>query len=972
MRRAAPLALAVLLAGCITPPPEAYVSGGRDSPAAVAIGTDAAGEACTMIRTGAGADIICGGWDSPSARVREVAAAAGTPLAESVGQGVAAQLACGDSAPTTILDGQPATMFDCRRRNGGWPAFALAATAGGRSWQADGITPSLPAAIRAIGVLSGLARADGPLPSSAALDRIAARLARESFGASGVAQFETLMAVGRDANQAERFAAAETAYRAALAIQERVQGANAPDSFAPLVRLALQVSNQGRFPEAEVLFARAAALAPRASDPLAQALVLHHRGLHLANRGRNDDALATLAQAEAAYEASLPPDTLAASPAPLARAMPGLGDSLGLDVLQSRALVGIVEARRNRAAILRVTGRVAESEALADDAGALAARVPGATNTDVIAARIARTAGAASAASGAEAAADRAFATAAARFARGLPRSRPYADTLLLRAGTASSSTARDLCRDAMTVLRELREGTTPQRIAPCVDAFAADGQLAAAFEAAQLAQGGVTATQIARAAARLGEGSRNPAISDAIRKREEAQARLTGLFRRRDAVADGRGAGGQQELVALDARIAAAEAEFADADAAAQAAAPNYPQLVQSVAGAQDVLDALRPGEALAAIFLPPGDRRGWVFVLAGGRIAAGRIGADASDVAALVARIREGVEAGDDSKPFDSGAAYALDQALFADVAGPIGAAKSLIVAPSGPLLSIPFGLLVEQAPPDPHSHEGASFMLARLPVSHVPAAASLVALRKAGPSRAPHPWFGFGDPRPVPLTVASRSFPAAPECGRLLSALPVLPTASLELRASGAFFGAGAQQQRTGAAFTVPVVERTDLRDYRILHFATHGLLPAELSCLSDPTIVTSLPGAARDASGALLSSGQVLDLDLDADMVVLSACNTGGGSTGGESLSTLARAFFYAGARSLLVTHWYVNDVAATRIVAIALRNISQGQGFAEALRAAQVDFANLPGGGHPGLWAPFALVGVGPEAARQSL
>ena len=100
--------------------------------------------------------------------------------------------------------------------------------------------------------------------------------------------------------------------------------------------------------------------------------------------------------------------------------------------------------------------------------------------------------------------------------------------------------------------------------------------------------------------------------------------------------------------------------------------------------------------------------------------------------------------------------------------------------------------------------------------------------------------------------------------------------------------------------------------------------------------------------------------------------LSACNTGGGTTGGESLSTLARAFFYAGARSLLVTHWYVNDVAATRIVALALRNVSQGQGFAEGLRAAQLDFKALPGGAHPALWAPFALVGVGPEARSSRL
>jgi CHAT domain-containing protein len=114
--------------------------------------------------------------------------------------------------------------------------------------------------------------------------------------------------------------------------------------------------------------------------------------------------------------------------------------------------------------------------------------------------------------------------------------------------------------------------------------------------------------------------------------------------------------------------------------------------------------------------------------------------------------------------------------------------------------------------------------------------------------------------------------------------------------------------------------------------------------------------------------MLTASAVADLDLDADLVILSACNSGGpgGSTAGESLSGLARAFFYAGARSLLVTHWYINDAAATRVVAVTLDRLRQGQDLAEALRAAQLDLArNIPGGSHPALWGAFALVGPGP-------
>ena len=89
----------------------------------------------------------------------------------------------------------------------------------------------------------------------------------------------------------------------------------------------------------------------------------------------------------------------------------------------------------------------------------------------------------------------------------------------------------------------------------------------------------------------------------------------------------------------------------------------------------------------------------------------------------------------------------------------------------------------------------------------------------------------------------------------------------------------------------AFTADAVRRVALQDYRILHFATHALLPAELRCQNQPAIVTSAPAGARNASGALLTASDVAGLDLDANVVILSACNSGGpgNTTSGESLS-----------------------------------------------------------------------------------
>jgi CHAT domain-containing protein len=950
--------VALGLGACTTPPPSAYVPAATGG-SFVSLGRNPAGEECRMASSGSGADIWCGEWSSPSARLREVAVGSSMQAAEAARAGMAARLDCTAPRNTTVLGDQPAALMDCRRRAGGWPAFVLAAQSGNRAWVIEGVLPAYSSAERGLGVLSGRLNPEATPLASAALDAMASRLAREAVSSGDINQYETLMSIGRDANQAERFVAAETAYRAALALQERALGANSPDRFQPMLLLALQLSNQGRFPEAEALFTRAATLTPHAADPLAVAMLAHYRGLHEANRDRKGPALALLEQGYAAYGRSVPAEMRVAS-------RPGGPPPLMVDPIAARALIGMVETRRNTAAVLRASGRNAEAEQAAADATRLAAAAGNPQGADVIQARLARTGGAVEAAAGDLAGADRSFSRSALRFARGVPRSRPLADTLLLRAAGTNPSGAIEACREAVSILRNLREGTTSERIAPCVDAFAASGTpegLAEAFEAAQIAQGGVTATQIATAAARLTAGARNPAVAEALRRREAADRALSVSYRERDAAA---AEGGRTNLDALNARIAEAETAAAEADAAAQSAAPGYAQLVQSVVPAREVFVALAPGEALVATTLPT-TRRGWTFLLMDGAITAARVGAETREVNALVARLRAGVESGDGSKPFDAAAAHALHQAVLGGVAAPLERATGIVASPEGSLLSIPYGVLVTATPPRPDSHEGATFLLARLPVSHVPSAASLVSLRRAGRSNAPRPWFGFGDPQPVPVSYAARSFPAAPECGRGLASLARLPATAVELAAAAQVSGATQADQRTGAAFTAASVRGTRLRDYRVLHFATHGVLPSDLACLTEPAIVASTAPNGPDAAQALLTSGVVLDLDLDADLVVLSACNSGGGAAAGESLSTLARAFFFSGARGLLVTHWYVNDVAAARVAAFTLRNIRAGDAPPEALRKAQLDLMRVPGASHPGFWAPFALLGPGPGA-----
>ena len=120
--------------------------------------------------------------------------------------------------------------------------------------------------------------------------------------------------------------------------------------------------------------------------------------------------------------------------------------------------------------------------------------------------------------------------------------------------------------------------------------------------------------------------------------------------------------------------------------------------------------------------------------------------------------------------------------------------------------------------------------------------------------------------------------------------------------------------------------------------------------------------------------LLTASEIAQLKLNADWVVLSACNTiAGDKPGAEALSGLARAFFYAGARALLVSHWYVDSDAAVKLVTRAFAEIATNPtiGRAEALRRAMLAFMsttdrpkNWTPAAHPAVWAPFVVVGEG--------
>jgi CHAT domain-containing protein len=206
--------------------------------------------------------------------------------------------------------------------------------------------------------------------------------------------------------------------------------------------------------------------------------------------------------------------------------------------------------------------------------------------------------------------------------------------------------------------------------------------------------------------------------------------------------------------------------------------------------------------------------------------------------------------------------------------------------------------------------------------------------------------------------------------------LRALEPLPETVDEVCTVARALSAPDSSMYLGGRFTESAIrsmsERGVLARARILHFATHGLLAGETrrlqSAKAEPALVATPPSAVSDRDDGLIGVSDIMQLKLDADWVVLSACNTASGGRDGsdaEALSGLARAFFYAGARALLVSHWAVDSQATAALITTTFARLRNRPEMprAEALRHS-IEAMLASGEPHPNLWAAFTVVGEG--------
>ncbi len=386
------------------------------------------------------------------------------------------------------------------------------------------------------------------------------------------------------------------------------------------------------------------------------------------------------------------------------------------------------------------------------------------------------------------------------------------------------------------------------------------------------------------------------------------------------------------------------------------------------------------------------------------------------AEECAALLNLTAAQLPKDDGPLPFDHARAHRLYTALFSGLEDMI-ANKHILAVISSPLNVLPLGVLIT-APPQGKDNQRIEWLARKNPITVLPSVASLKALRRVTrPSGATAAFIGFGNPlldgdqahamwgayyrqragearaavtcsgASVVRTAELRSVPRAVSMpGQVrrridpvsIRSLAPLPETADELCAVARELDSGGSTTRLGPDATETSVKEAsasgDLARYRVIHFATHGALTGQLEGATEPGLILTPPATASETDDGYLAASEIAQLKIDADWVILSACNTAGGEasgSGSESLSGLARAFFYAGARSLLVSHWEVSSEAAVKVVTAAVGATARDRALSrtQALRGAilkLIDGGNT-GDSHPSIWAPFVLVGEGAAA-----
>ncbi len=927
----------------------------------------------------------------------------GSTSATMLAQASAGGNACTAADAANMPEGLPgAQRFACAGADGLSRVLIVGET-GGTTYAASGVAAYEDALRLGLGsIASGrLIAGNVEIPLTMAGDASAFARAQAEAISAGAALAEAYRRsnAGDFAQAAEFFAAAAAA----------LEGGNAVEAQ---LNAALQQSNLGNYAEAALLFVEAQQLV--GEDPVLARLARNFEALDALNRDSANEAMLVL-------DTPLP-DSLTgldglrrlAITAPLADRLQAEqgnainGASAQLTVLERAQLID-AQADYIRASALRMQGRPDEAQAslLAAQSALLRVRDGRVASVLWLRAQILAERAELAERGGSNQAAEALFAEAVTLVEANYPASPALASARAQLAGfyartgrdTEALALFRALVNDAESKPTAALRRLLAPYFALLAQPGAAEDAASEMFIASQLLQRpGLAQTQavLARelsggsdAASQLFRQSLNIARAIEQLRTALAQSALDGAANPQAAAEN---AARQIELAALQTRQLELQQQLAEY--------PRYRVVSDNRMQLAELQQSLGPDEAYFKLVML--DNAAYAIFAKGGSARAYRVDAAPSALGGMVDVLRDSIaldQAGQTiTYPFEIGVARELYTALFAPVDGELRAASHLVFEPDGDLLRLPVGLLVmddasvtryaaraEDELGDPYDYRGTQWLGRSLRISTAVSPTSFRDVRRARASSASMAYLGLGANQPLGAsalpnagvrsggTLDTRCFWSASAWNN--------PIQANELRTAEAALARGSRVL-TGSAFSDSGLKAmADLDQFRILHFATHGLVTSpQPQCPPRPALLTSFGDATSDG---LLSFAEIFDLNIDADLVILSACNTAsvgglaatreaGVSGGGDfALDGLVRAFVGAGGRTVVASHWPVpDDYDATNRLISGFFTAGQGVSATEALRRAQLGLMDDAATSHPFYWAAFAVVGDGNMPVRR--
>jgi tetratricopeptide (TPR) repeat protein/CHAT domain-containing protein len=855
--------------------------------------------------------------------------------------------------------------------------------------------PDHPDVAASLNNRAALHHAQGQYPQAVPLLKRAVAIWEKSLGTDHPDLAASLNNLAELYHTQGQYAHAEPLLKRALAIRETSLGPDHPDVAISLSNLAELYRDQGQYTHAEPLLKRALAIRETSLGPDHPDVAISLNNLARLYRGQGQYAHAEplLKRALAIREASLGPahPDVASSLNSLAALYHAQGKYPFAEPLYKRALTiwekslgpdhpDVATSLNNLAALYYDQGQYSPAEPLFKRALAIREKSLG-TDHPLVAASLNKLA--------ALYRRQKQYSTAI-HFARG--------STRIYRNRIATGGTGDAAVREAATN----QDGFANHLflLAQNPDKEADEKITDESLQVAQLVQSSGTASAVAKMAERFASGGDE--LAALVKRKQDAVERIV---KQEGKLVSAAGRAPQQRNPAheqlLREDIGTARKEVAAINTELTLRFPHYQELsrVEPLTVTR-VRGLLKPGEAMLVYALGESN---FAWVVKPETAIFKPLTLNVKDLATKVVSVRAQLELDSNQRVQNVSldVLHDLYQAVLAPLETELSGVNHLMLVPAGPLQSLSFAMLVTSPPPrvvNDADYRQVDWLVKRFALSVLPSVGSIQALRQFAQGRSgQEPFAGFGDPsiggRGAPTrrqrakidvsgvfrsTVAKAGMnTAVPGQGAEIADVetirraPSLPETADELRAMARGMKADQQSLWLGQNATETNVKRLDLSRYRTLAFATHGVMAGEVNGVGEPGLILTPPAVGTPEDDGYLASGEIAKLKLNADWVILSACNTAAadGTPGAEGMSGMAKAFFYAGARSLLVSHWSVASEATVPLTTSMLGKYeaSPKLGKAQAQRKAMLELMNTqnhPEYAHPLFWAPFVVVGEG--------